>query len=213
MLPSRVPGDVARTGELIAGAAGASRRAAAAACPAPRRRAPAPAGVGTRTDRLGLAAEDHQHAPVGTELDDLARALVDDPDVVLRVDAHAVRDQEAVDALADLATKLPLAIELEEPRAAVREQPRVAEADGRIAGSRVDEDLPLRVGRHAGHLAEMDVGRHLAAVRRGVERDLRHRRPARRVRRPARGQSSGAARGVSCAASYRRWRGRLRAAG
>ena len=36
-------------------------------------------------------------------------ALVDGPDVVLRVDAHRVREDEAVEAFADFAQVVPLA--------------------------------------------------------------------------------------------------------
>ena len=113
---------------------------------------------------------------VGSEFDDLARALVDDPDVVPRVDTHAVRDEKSIDALADLLEVVAARIELEEARSAVGEQARVSEAYGRIAGSRVDEDLPSGVGRYASDLAEMDIGRHPQWVRHSVERDVRHRR-------------------------------------
>jgi hypothetical protein len=54
-----------------------------------------------------------------------------------------VRDEKSIDALADLLEVVASRIELEEARSAVGEQARVSEAYGRIAGSRVDEDLPL----------------------------------------------------------------------
>src|SRR4051812_33874165 len=106
-----VKGDVARTGELIAGAAGASRRSSAALTGAGRRGLPG----GRRNSHrhsLGFAAEDHQHVTVGSELDDLARALVDDPDVVPGVDPHAVRDEKSIDALADFLDIVAARIEL-----------------------------------------------------------------------------------------------------
>ena len=77
--------------------------------------------------RFRLAAENHLHAPVRIELDHLRRHLIDDPDVVLRIDAHLLRLQQAVRALADLADELAGPIELEQPRAAVRHGARGAE--------------------------------------------------------------------------------------
>ena len=133
MLPWRVPGDVGRPREALAldarSGQGAGRR------PAPRpaaAAAPPPAGGlglddrnagrqrseprGRHRHRFRLAAQNHLHAAVRVELDDLRRHLIDDPDVVLRIDAHLLRLQEAVDALADLAHELARAIELEQPR-------------------------------------------------------------------------------------------------
>ena len=54
--------------------------------------------------------------PFRAELDDHVRAFVDRPDVVLRVDADAVRHLEAVETLADLADELAVLVELEEAR-------------------------------------------------------------------------------------------------
>ena len=66
--------------------------------------------------------------------------------------------QQAVDALADLADELAGLVELEQPRAAVRERRATCRACSvRIAGARVDEDVALRIGRHAGRFAEVDV--------------------------------------------------------
>jgi hypothetical protein len=129
---------------LIARAA-AARRGIAATAAASRR------GPGRRwnADRHGLrlAPEDHQHTPVLPELDDLVRSFVDDPDVVLRVDADGMGDEERVDALADLADEVAARVELKQPGAAMREQARVREADGRIAGPRVGEQLPSNPSR------------------------------------------------------------------
>ena len=80
------------------------RRGAARPPPAPPRRRLQPARRRRRGDaaqrrnafRLRLAAEQHLHRPFGIELDDHARHLIDDPDVVLRIDAHLLREQEAV---------------------------------------------------------------------------------------------------------------------
>ena len=140
-----VPGHVARPVELIAGAAGSGWRISAPASTATtsgrrRRGRRHPHG-----DRFRLPAHHHQDAAVGPELDDLVRSFVDDPDVVLRVDADRVREEEAVDALPDLTHERAGLIELEEPRAAVREDARVAETGRRIAGAGVDEKMPGRV--------------------------------------------------------------------
>src|SRR5687767_13714769 len=85
---------------------------------------------GTRADghrqrrhahRLRLAAQHHLDPPVRVELDHLRRHLVDDPDVVLAIDAHLLRLQEAVRPLTDLTDERARAIELEQPRPAVRD--------------------------------------------------------------------------------------------
>ena len=111
---------------------------------------------------LGLAAEEHLHAPVAVELHHLRRHLIDGPHVVLRIDAHLLRLQHAVAALADLAHELAGLVEHEQPRAAVRDRARCAERDRRIAGPRVDVDVALRIRGDAGGLAEV----HAAGIER-----------------------------------------------
>src|SRR6187399_1493847 len=101
------------------------------------------------TDRLGTPAHGHQHPPFGVELHDHVRAFVHGPDVVLRVHADGVRHLEAVETLADLADEGALLIELEQPR---------------VAAAREDEDVALRIARHADPLAEVEVGRQLEEV-------------------------------------------------
>ena len=54
--------------------------------------------------------------PCGIELDDHVRALVGDPDVVVLVDAHGVRERPGVEVLADLAHELAVCVELEQLR-------------------------------------------------------------------------------------------------
>ncbi len=107
--------------------------------------------------RLGPAAHGHHHPAFRAELDDHVRAFVHRPDVVLRVHAHGVRHLEAVEALADLADEGALLIELEQPR---------------VAAAREDEDVALRVARHADALAEVEVRRQLQEVRHRLERDV-----------------------------------------
>src|SRR6266852_3225446 len=52
---------------------------------------------------LGLSAEDQLDATGRVELDDLRRHLVDNPDIVLPIDANLLRLEESVRALSQLA--------------------------------------------------------------------------------------------------------------
>jgi hypothetical protein len=140
------------------------------------------AGARPQSDVLRLSAEHELEAAVGVELHDLVRSGVDDPDVVLRIDADLLREVDRVDALSDLLHELAGLIELKDARAVVIEGPFVAERRHGMAGARVDEDVPLRVRRHAGDFAVrrqrehvgvcvvIDVGHRLRADRR-AERD------------------------------------------
>jgi len=69
--------------------------------------------------RLGLAAENHLDASILVEFDDLRGHLIDDPDIVLGIDAHLLRLQESVNTLSELTHELAVAIELEKPATAV----------------------------------------------------------------------------------------------
>ena len=60
------------------------------------------------------ASENHLHLSLLVELDDRARPLVDRPDVVLRIDANRVGEDESVKTLAELAQILARLVELEE---------------------------------------------------------------------------------------------------
>src|SRR5262249_61296625 len=93
--------------------------------------APPPAFAATATaaaarilDRFGLPSEKERDASLRIELHHHRGILVDDPEVVLRVDADLRREQESVRALADFARELAGAIELEQPGAAVHERAR-----------------------------------------------------------------------------------------
>ena len=77
----------------------------------------------------GRRPSDHRDVAFGIEPGDGVGAFVNDPDVVLRVDAHAVRELEVVRAFADLTDVDAVLIELEQPR---------------VGAARVDEDMPLR---------------------------------------------------------------------
>src|SRR5579862_4105386 len=59
-----------------------------------------------------LAAAEHPLDAAGwIELDDHVRALVDGPDIVVLVDAHAMSEGPGVEALADLADEIALGSE------------------------------------------------------------------------------------------------------
>ena len=89
----------------------------------------APAAIDWLCDAFGFGftAEKHLHSPVGIELNHHAGHLIDNPDVVLRIDADLLGEHEAVDALSDLASEFPVSIELEQPRSSVRERPGTTE--------------------------------------------------------------------------------------
>ena len=185
-----VPRHIGRTGEAGSGDAGARRaptlaaadpppppRRAAAAPPADQRAphqqpapppAPAPPPprrrVRPHANRFRLASEHEADAAIGIELHDLVGRDVDRPDVVLRIDAQANRGIEAIDVLAPFAHEVAVAIEHEQPRAAVRERAVVAERRVRMSGARVDVDLALRIGADAGHFADVDVLRASSAI-------------------------------------------------
>ena len=107
-------------------------------------------------DRILAPADRHQHLALGAELDEHVGAFVDRPDVVLRVDAHRVREREAVVVAADLAHERALRRVLEQPR---------------LVGAVVDVDVALRVGGDAHVLAGVDAGRVLEEVGHRFVRD------------------------------------------
>ena len=88
-------------------AAGTRRRSPAPPLPPPPAAAAAAGCIGDRDARRprrqrqrrnriasGLRLEHHLHAAVRIELDHLRRHLIDDPDVVLRIDAHLLRAEK-----------------------------------------------------------------------------------------------------------------------
>ena len=112
-------------------------------------------------ERIGPLAEHHQQLAVGAELLDDVGAFVDGPDVVVLVDAHRVREREAVAAGAELLDEGAVLIELEQTR---------------LAAAREDEHVALRVGGDAGALTHVEAGRQLEEVRDRLERNFRCRR-------------------------------------
>ncbi len=127
---------------------------------------------GQRVRRFRPPAQRHHHAAFGVELDDHVRAFVHGPDVVLRIDAHRVREHEAVQALADFADEGALLIEFEQARP---------------LAARVDEDVSLGVGGDADAFAEVEVGAAASESWGPIRRESRARsalwraRPGRRV--------------------------------
>src|SRR5438034_1091890 len=112
-------------------------------------------------NRFRLAPEEKCNAALRIEFHDHGRHLIDDPEVVLGIDANLRGKQKPVESLANLAREFPVAIELKQPRSAVREGPRRSHRQRRMAGARVDEDLAARIGRDATDLAQIDVvGQH-----------------------------------------------------
>ena len=122
------------------------------------------AGVARRRGRqpfdgLGPAAEHHHDAALGVELDDHVRPLVHGPDVVLRIDAHRVRELEAVEAL-------------RRSRGRSCRSRRTRTGGCRRCACR--RRCALGIGRDADALAEVEVRRHLQEIRHRFVRDLRH---------------------------------------
>src|SRR5262249_2552041 len=153
---SGVESDVGRAIEEIGRSAGAGRLTGRW-----RRNGGAAGSLSARPHRhgLGFAAQQEGNAALGVELDDHVRHLIDNPDVVLRIDADLLGEQERIDILADLANELAVAIELQQPRAAVGKRARGADRNGRMAGPRVDENIALGIGRDATDFAEVNVVR------------------------------------------------------
>ena len=68
----------------------------------------------TNADVLPFPAEHQLKAPVRIEFDDGIRAGVDHPDVVLRIDAHLLREVDRIHTLSDFLHELAALIELKE---------------------------------------------------------------------------------------------------
>ena len=99
-------------------------------------------------DGFILAAEHERHQALGIELHHHVRAFVDDPQVVVLVEADGVGEGEAVGVLAPLLDELVGLVELEQLgrlRAARR-------AD--VAAARVDEQVLLGIERDADGFAD-----------------------------------------------------------
>ena len=102
-------------------------------------------------------AQDHGHAAFRVELDDRVAALVDHPDVVLGIDAHAMTEHVAVELLPDLPHVVAVRVELERLR---------------LLGAAVDEDMPLRVAGDPDAFAQIHVRGQLHEVAHDLELDI-----------------------------------------
>jgi hypothetical protein len=115
-----------------------------------------------------LLPPEHPHdAALRIEANDHVRALVDGPDVVVPIDAHAVRLRPRIQPLADLAYEIALLIELEELG-----RGRAKRRAVRAIRAREDEHVAARVHRHAGDLAEVHACRKVGVVGDRREGDL-----------------------------------------
>src|SRR5581483_3854937 len=138
------------------------------------------AGFGIRrthgiVDRLWFAPHRHDNAAFLIELDDHIRTFVHDPDVILRVDAHSMCLDKAIQALTDFSDVLAVLIEFEQTRCGTHKNAVCSGGYIYRSGPRVNEDVTLGVRGDAQNLAEVDVIRHLQKIGRRVVRDFGNR--------------------------------------
>ena len=114
-----------------------------------------------------FAPEHHVDPAFRGELDHHIRALVGDPDIVLGVDLHRVRERPGIEVMADLPQIIAVGVKLEQ----LRRRRGVSRA-GRIA-SMQHEDVALRIDRDAGNFAQVEVGRQVQKIRDKFIRDGR----------------------------------------
>src|SRR5579863_3767607 len=112
----RIPGHVGRLIEIIAQDT-RSHTPAIEWNRATRLRSTKAFGMRDR-NRLRFPAESHDYPALGIELDDHIGSLIHDPDIVMWIDLHGVRVNEAIQTLADLARESSVGVEFEEPRTA-----------------------------------------------------------------------------------------------
>src|SRR5690242_6752608 len=67
-------------------------------------------------DGLRFPAHSHEHVTIGIELDDHVRAFIHDPDVILRIHANGVGENETVKTLTDLTDILAALVEFKKTR-------------------------------------------------------------------------------------------------
>jgi len=130
--------------------------------PAARRRRAGRAGRRLRNvDGFGLAAEQHHDAAAaGIELHHHAAIGVDRPDIVLGIDAHSCRDQEAIKFIANLADIFAAGVEHQDLRPAMGEGARAAQRRGGLATGLIEKDFAFGVGCHAIGFSEIDILGH-----------------------------------------------------
>ena len=96
------------------------------------------------------AAEHHKKLALRTELRHGVRALIDGPDIVLRIDADRVREFKSVIALADFLDEDSILIEFPQPC---------------VGAPVIDEDMAFGIRRHSNGFAESFAGGNLQEVR------------------------------------------------
>jgi hypothetical protein len=114
-----------------------------------------------------LAPEHYVDPALGVELDHHVRALVGDPDIVLGVHLHRVRERPGVEVVAELPQIGAVGVELEDLR-----RRRAVGRAGRAA-SMQHEDVALRIERDAANLAQVEIGRQMEKIRNGFVRNGR----------------------------------------
>ncbi|MEI9923399.1 MAG: hypothetical protein WDN50_07605 [Bradyrhizobium sp.] len=118
-----------------------------------------------------LAAAEHPLDAAGRiKPDDHVGALVDGPDVVVHVDAHAVGKGPGIETLADLADEIALGGEFEQLGCGRR----IGWTAGAI-GAREHEDVALGVHGHTGHFAKIHAVRQLREIRLRNRREFEER--------------------------------------
>jgi len=123
-------------------------------------------GLGAFVGGFLLAAEDHDDAALGDELDDHVRAFVGDPDVVVLIDLDGVREGPGVEVVANFAEKFSVGGELEKLRGA-----RSIGRAGAVAAGE-DEDVAFGIHGDTGGFAEMEVGWKFQEVGDRMETDF-----------------------------------------
>jgi len=113
-----------------------------------------------------LAAEDHEYAAFGIELDDHVRAFVGDPDVVVFVDFDGVGEGPGVEMVADLPDEFSVGGEFEELRGCGSKR-----GAGGIA-ARENEDVAFGIYGNADGFAEVEVGRKFQEIGDGTEMEF-----------------------------------------
>src|SRR2546425_4760381 len=111
-----------------------------------------------------LAAEDHDDATIGIELDDHVRAFVGDPDVVVLIDFDGVGERPGVEVVADFAEEFSVGSKFEE----LRGSGGVGGAGGGAA--RENGDVAFRIDGDTGGFAEINIGGELQGVGDGMEK-------------------------------------------
>src|SRR5262249_19194110 len=110
-------------------------------------------------NRFGPPAQKHDDSPLGIELDNHVRPLIDGPNIVLWIDPYRMSEREAIQTLTDLADIFPILIEFKQTR---------------LLASGVDKNMPFGIRRNTNTFAKVQVGWKLQEVWRRIERYFGH---------------------------------------